>query len=602
MNASVLIFVFSVLQIAWCLAVADEQLIVKHEADEFRRGNLRRLTLSETGALVLIRKNLLTNPSFELDDFGTRGIRDGLAAGWAIWGKGYGTYSDLSVPSLVPDATHGRRAQRIDIKAPEGKPLLFLSAVRGERYVKPEQYYTFSADVKVSDPATAKVRLQIQFFSHGKWLDGKFSEETADTEYKRLSVTARAPEKTDLIKPVVFVEPVKAGAECSIVVDSVQLEISEAPSDFCAGYSAETGEFISPPIDLGETTRPYRLDCLMSHPSPVDIRLQIRSAPTREGLNRAEWLGLAGSDGFYAYYGEDGPPVLETSVEELVELFTKRLDIRLEMDASVPSGKLLGLNKLALFRVVKEAVGSIREHGGEENSIRVVASLVNSSDVPISDSTDSVEPGKLLMVEIFTAREEEKEMDKKSCPLDGGLKWLELQRLLVDAGGGLVENHTQRPSPNIVLYLPLLKDVVEELAEHEPFKVLVVDDQEDVARTLAEYFRFLGEEADFSLVWEEALEQVRRTRPDLVFLDMSIGHLSLGEMLDELAEAGAKKIAVSSGTPPDENRKMDLAQRGVTWFLQKPVTLRDIKRLMSRLIANGERPSRGEEGEKGGKE
>jgi len=317
MNASVLIFVFSVLQIAWCLAVADEQLIVKHEADEFRRGNLRRLALSETGALVLIRKNLLTNPSFELDDFGTRGIRDGLAAGWAIWGKGYGTYSDLSVPSLVPDATHGRRAQRIDLKAAEGKPLLFLSAVRGERYVKPEQYYTFSADVKVSDPAAAKVRLQIQFFSHGKWLDGKFSEGTADTEYKRLSVTARAPEKTDLIKPVVFVEPVKAGAECSIAVDSAQLEISKAPSDFCAGYSAETGEFISPPIDLGETTRPYRLDCLMSHPSPVDIRLQIRSARTREGLNRAEWLGLAGSDGFYAYYGEDGPPVLETSVEEL---------------------------------------------------------------------------------------------------------------------------------------------------------------------------------------------------------------------------------------------------------------------------------------------
>jgi len=290
----------------------------------------------------------------------------------------------------------------------------------------------------------------------------------------------------------------------------------------------------------------------------------------------------------------------ETSVEELVELFTKRLDIRLEMDASVPSGKLLGLNKLALFRVVKEAVGSVREHGGEENSIRAVASLVNSSDVPISDSTDSVEPGKLLMLEIFASREEE--MDKKSCPLDGGLKWLELQRLLVDAGGGLVENHTQRPSPNVVLYLPLLKDVVEELAEHEPFKVLVVDDQEDVARTLAEYFRFLGEEADFSLVWEEALEQVRRTRPDLVFLDMSIGHLSLGEMLDELAEAGAKKIAVSSGTPPDENRKMELAERGVTWFLQKPVTLRDIKRLMSRLIANGERPSRGEEGEEGGKE
>ncbi len=289
----------------------------------------------------------------------------------------------------------------------------------------------------------------------------------------------------------------------------------------------------------------------------------------------------------------------ETSVEELVELFAKRLGIRLEMDSSVPSGKLIGLNKLALFRVVKEAVGSVREHTGEENSIRAVASLVNSTDVPISDSTDSVEPGELLMLEIFTARGEEK--DKKSCPLDGGLKWLELQRLLVDAGGGLVENHTQRPSPNIVLYLPLLKDVVEELAEHEPFKVLVVDDQEDVARTLAEYFRFLGEEADFSLAWEEALEQVRRTRPDLVFLDMSIGHLSLGKMLDELAGAGAKRIAVSSGTPPDEDRKMELAQRGVTWFFQKPVTLRDIKRLMSRLIANGERSSR-EEGKEGGKE
>jgi len=283
---------------------------------DLAKGNRSGLGVAEDGSIVLKRKNLLRNASFEWDDYESRGIRDGLAADWGIWGKGYGTYSDKSVPYLPNEATHGTRSQRIELTAEGKEPLLLIQSVRG---LKPNLPYTFSADVKIDDPKQVEAALGLQFYAADKWQSHKQGDWVAPTAYTRLNFTAVAPAGVDQIRPFIALRPKLPNAHGTLWVDAAQLEQSDKPTAFSAGYEEGPAEFISPAIDLSRCADPYKFSWIACQPSPTDLRFQLRSANTEAELSSAKWYGPPDADAYSTRIETGDNLIGDPSVETVVD-------------------------------------------------------------------------------------------------------------------------------------------------------------------------------------------------------------------------------------------------------------------------------------------
>ncbi|NOZ19540.1 MAG: hypothetical protein GXP25_00465 [Planctomycetes bacterium] len=283
--------------------------------DDFAQGTMRGLELLPEGTLVLKRKNLLENSSFESDDPGTQWIRDGMAYSWGLWGKdrAYHTYSDRSVPYLPNEATHGRRSQRIKLKAKGKTELLLIQEVRN---LKPELPYSFAADVKLDDPKKLEASLSMNFYAGQKWHSAKSSEWKSPTTFTRMSVTAIMPKEADRIRCIVTFRPKVANAEGTVWVDAAQLEQSPKPTAYCAGYSTEPGEFVSAPIDLSKAGAPYKLTWIAAQPAVTGLTFQLRTADTKEGLASATWHGPTNAEA-YATVIESGPNLMTNPSVEI---------------------------------------------------------------------------------------------------------------------------------------------------------------------------------------------------------------------------------------------------------------------------------------------
>jgi hypothetical protein len=266
---------------------------------------------------VLKRKNLLRNSSFEWDDYENRGIRDGLAADWGIWGKGYGTYSDKSVPYLPNEATHGTRSQRIELTA-EGKET--LSLVQATRGLKPNLPYTFSADVKIDDPQQVEAALKLQFYAAEKYHSDKQGEWATPTKFTRLTLTGILLEGADQIRTLIILRPKVENAHGTLWVDAAQLEQSEKASAYSAAYEPGPGEFISPPIDLTSCGDAYKFTWIACQPPPCDLRFQIRTAAAEADLASAKWMGPRSADSYSTRIETGENLVADPSVEQDINL------------------------------------------------------------------------------------------------------------------------------------------------------------------------------------------------------------------------------------------------------------------------------------------
>jgi len=116
--------------------------------------------------------------------------------------------------------------------------------------------------------------------------------------------------------------------------------------------------------------------------------------------------------------------------------------------------------------------------------------------------------------------------------------------------------------------------------------VLVVDDNEDAATSLAMLLKLAGHEAEVAYDGSQALEKFRILRPEIVLIDIELpkgmtGH-ELGRRL--CLEAGARRpilVAVTGyGAPQDLQRSRDA---GFDHHLVKPVDARELARILEGL-------------------
>lgn len=100
-------------------------------------------------------------------------------------------------------------------------------------------------------------------------------------------------------------------------------------------------------------------------------------------------------------------------------------------------------------------------------------------------------------------------------------------------------------------------------------KVLVVDDEALVRRSLSRAFRAKGHEVIEAENGNEGLDQWKKSQPDLVFLDVLMPGLTGPEVLKEIGTSRSGKVILMSAFAGEHNMET-AAQMGAEMFVPKP--------------------------------
>jgi CheY-like chemotaxis protein/anti-sigma regulatory factor (Ser/Thr protein kinase) len=175
---------------------------------------------------------------------------------------------------------------------------------------------------------------------------------------------------------------------------------------------------------------------------------------------------------------------------------------------------------------------------------------------------------------------------------EGGLGLgLALVRGLVLLHGGEVRAESGRGGTELIVTLPVAEQEpraelpagparVTTLPSHH--RVLVVDDNEDAAETLAEMVRVLGHDAEVAYDGRSALRRAGEYRPDVVLCDIGLPGMDGYEVAHELRSARGRDVrlvAISGYAQPEDVTRA--AQAGFDEHVAKPCAPDQIERLLS---------------------
>ncbi|HEX3627717.1 MAG TPA: response regulator [Verrucomicrobiae bacterium] len=126
-----------------------------------------------------------------------------------------------------------------------------------------------------------------------------------------------------------------------------------------------------------------------------------------------------------------------------------------------------------------------------------------------------------------------------------------------------------------------------------PKKVLVVDDNDIIVKTISVKFKSAGFEVFTALDGAEAVALVRKQRPDLIVLDISFPPDVAGvpwdgfrimEWLNRVDDSRRTPIIVITGGTDEKDRERALAA-GAVGFLPKPVDHDELLKLARAALA-----------------
>jgi len=115
-------------------------------------------------------------------------------------------------------------------------------------------------------------------------------------------------------------------------------------------------------------------------------------------------------------------------------------------------------------------------------------------------------------------------------------------------------------------------------------KILIIDDEHDFLETLGSWLSGIGYRVRVALDGEAGLAAVRRDRPDLIIVDMSMPVMNGYSFYQEIKNTlGCGDIPVLVATGRIEMRDV-LEAAGVAGFLTKPFSLKDLQKQVEFLL------------------
>jgi PAS domain S-box-containing protein len=321
--------------------------------------------------------------------------------------------------------------------------------------------------------------------------------------------------------------------------------------------------------------------------------------------------------------------VIERQTQQLTRLVEDLLDV-----SRITRGKLeLRKERVELAEVLREAVETSRPHleadrheltfteppqavwldADRTRLAQAFANLLNnaakytepggrvwlSADRQGSDAVVSVRdngvgiPAEMLsrIFELFA------QVDRSLERAQGGLGiGLTLVKRLIEMHGGSVSAHSDGPGKGseFVVRLPLVLDPPPPRAEGleserassvASLRILIVDDNEDAARSLGVLLRIMGNEIRTAHDGLEAVSVAEEFRPDVAVMDIGLPRLSGYEAARKIRGqpwgAGMTLIAVTGwGQEGDRQRSKEA---GFDHHMVKPVNLPELMRLLTSL-------------------
>jgi DNA-binding response OmpR family regulator len=121
-----------------------------------------------------------------------------------------------------------------------------------------------------------------------------------------------------------------------------------------------------------------------------------------------------------------------------------------------------------------------------------------------------------------------------------------------------------------------------------PVRVLVVEDDEDTATSLAILLRLNGYEVELACDGPSALRTVQASPPDVVLLDIGLPQMDGWQVAKQIREQSAGKrpliVAITGyGTEPDRLRSQEA---GIDLHLLKPVNPEELEKVLRRFKAS----------------
>lgn len=263
-------------------------------------------------------------------------------------------------------------------------------------------------------------------------------------------------------------------------------------------------------------------------------------------------------------------------------------------------------DSVRLAQVVSNIVSNAAKYTPQGGSIHVRLSRSNgTASIAVSDNGLGI-PSDMLSAVFEMFGQVNQTLDRSQGGLGIGLA---IVQKIVEMHGGDV----RAESPGIgqgstfTIHLPALPEERPSLVSagtappverfSSPHDVLVIDDNKDVAESLALFTSLLGHAAVVAHNGGEAFEKMKEKLPDTVFLDIGLPGMSGYEVAREIRKMHGgdtvKLIALTGWGTEDDKRKA--LEAGFSEHLTKPVDMAHIERILGHARATTPSPQ-GESG------
>ena len=297
---------------------------------------------------------------------------------------------------------------------------------------------------------------------------------------------------------------------------------------------------------------------------------------------------------------------LALAVQQGIETSRHLIDARGHtLKVTLPAGPLLVDGDLArLSQVVANLLNNAAKYTDEGGTIWLTVE-------PVARPEMAVERGAVIRIRDngrgFDSTVHESlfslfyQVDRNIDRSDGGLGiGLALVRSLVEMHGGTVHAHSagRGHGSEFSVEIPCAAAPVRSEADDDPAstadsassaRILVVDDNQDAARTLGMLLTVLGHDVLLAHDGDQAIEVALRERPEVVFLDIGLPRRSGYEVCRVLRDRGLGQALIVAVTGyGQEQDRLRSDESGFDGHLVKPVGLHAIQKVLRERLQTDE--------------
>ncbi|MGN6136446.1 MAG: ATP-binding protein [Aureliella sp.] len=284
---------------------------------------------------------------------------------------------------------------------------------------------------------------------------------------------------------------------------------------------------------------------------------------------------------------------LASVIENAIEGSRPHIDAALhELQVELPREPVFVMADFTrLSQAILNLLNNSAKYTPSRGRIRIAAAVDGDAVAIVVEDTGIGIPAEALS-HIFTMFGQ---VDRAIERATGGLGiGLSLVKGLVEMHGGTVVAHSDGPrrGARFTVRLPIAVQAASPAAalpkaagEHARRRVLIVDDNRDAAKTLAQVLGIMGDETLLAHDGLEAVEKACATQPDLVLMDIGMPKLNGYEATRRIRSLLPDKpmiIIALTGWGQAEDKRLAAAS-GCDGHLVKPVSLFDLQSLIAEI-------------------